>query len=92
MPLCPKTLELATAAGVENDVLAWLEASKLYFYKEVALLTTEEKDVRADVVEPMRAADPAVASEKTVIGVVQIKKFWIACRGLVAADTAPKGS
>ena len=90
MPLCPKTLELATAAGVENDVLVWLEASKCYSYKEVALLTTEEKDVRADVVEPMRAADPAVASEKTVIGVVQIKKLWIACRGLVAADTAPR--
>ena len=90
MPLCPKILELATAAGAENDALVCFEASKCCSYKEIALLTTEEKDVRVDIVEPMKAASPAVESAKTIIGVVQIKKFWIACRKMVAAAEAPR--
>ena len=31
MPLCAKTVELAVAAGVEKDVMDWVEASKIYF-------------------------------------------------------------
>ena len=90
LPLCSNSLEMAATAGVEKDVLDWFESAKKYSYEDVALLTTEEKDVRADIVEPMKAHDPAVASAKTVIGVVQIKKFWIACRGLVNASTAAR--
>ena len=77
---------MAATAGVERDVLDWFEAAKIT-YKEVAPLTTDEKDVMADIVDPMGASEPAVNSTKTVIGFVNIKKFWIACRGLAAAST-----
>jgi hypothetical protein len=49
-------------------------------------MSTEERDVKADIVEPMRSSDPPVASAKTPIGAVNIKAFWIACRAMRAAD------
>ena len=87
MPLCAKTLEFAAAAGVENDALKFFDGAKCHTYKEIALLTTSEKDVKADIVEAMPAG--GVASAKTMIGVVQIKKLWIACRELLTAASAP---
>ena len=83
MPPCARTVELAAAAGVESDVMAWFEAAGIETYVNIALITTEERDVRADLIAPMLAADPRVSSAGTVLGVVRIKKLWIACRELM---------
>ena len=52
MPLDAKTIEFAAAAGVEPDVLAFLDKGMCHTYKDVALLTTCEKDVKDDIVAP----------------------------------------
>ena len=43
-------------------------------YTEVALLASSENDVKVDIVAPMK--EDNVASTKTHIGVVNVKKFW----------------
>ena len=70
MALCPKTLELAAAAGVEQDAQRAFVTWKCLTYTEIALLATEEKDVKTDICEPMKAMSPAVESAKTMIGLV----------------------
>ena len=61
MPLCVKTKEMAKDAGIKEDVIQWLENAGFASYRDVALMSTEEKDVKADIVEPMRSSEPAVA-------------------------------
>ena len=75
---------------MEQDVMQWFFKAKCFTYKEIALLAVEEKDVRPDIIEPMKASDPAVASAKLIIGVVQVKKLWAACRKMVALAEAPR--
>ena len=88
MPLDAKIIEFAAAAGVEPDALKFFDGALCHSYKDIALLTTSEKDVKVDIVEPMAAAN--VASAKAMIGIVQIKKLWIACRELLTAASAPR--
>ena len=88
MPLDAKTIEFAAASGVEPDVLAFLDKELCHTYKDVALLTTEEKFTKDDLVAPMIAA--GVKSAETIIGAVRIKKLWLACREFLAAANAPR--
>ena len=90
MPFCAKTAEMARDAAIKDDVIQWLEQAGFSSYRDVALMSTEEKDVKVDIVEPMRSSDPPVASAKTPIGAVNIKSFWIACRAMRTADEANK--
>ena len=90
MPLCVKTKEMANDAGIKEDVIQWLENAGFASYRDVALMSTEEKDVKADIVEPMRSSETPVASAKTPIGAVNIKSFWIACRAMRTADETNK--
>ena len=83
-----KVLEFAAASGVEKDVLDFLLVQKCTTVKDIALLTTCLKDVKEDIVAPMGASN--VASARTIIGVVQIKKLWLACWEQLSAANAPR--
>lgn len=54
----------------------------------MAILSTEEKFIRDEIVKPMIAA--GVKSAETMIGAVRIKKLWLACREFLAAANAPR--
>ena len=73
MGLDAKTIEFAQAVGVEADALAFLDKSMCHTYKDIALLTTSEKDVKDDIVAPMAVA--GVASAKTMIGISRLRSF-----------------
>ena len=83
-----KVLEYASASGVENDVLQFLEAQKCFTVRDVALLSTSLKECKEDIVAPMVQGN--VASAKTMIGTVQIKKLWLACWQAMEASDAPR--
>jgi hypothetical protein len=57
-------------------------------YEEVALMASEEEDVQENFGKIMAAAN--VAGAKTVIGMINIKKFWVACRKLYNSDKTPQ--
>ena len=76
MALCAKTMEMATASKVSADVVNWFVKAGFTSYSEISLLASEERDVKADIIEPMKAdQENKVDSAKTHIGVVNIQIF-----------------
>ena len=89
MLLCTKAMDLANAAGVPLPVTQWLEANAFTSHGQIALMASSEGEVRAEIIEPMAQGDLVIQAATALIGKVQIKKFWKACRELVDNNARP---
>ena len=71
-------MELVKQCDVPADQVEYFVKAGLTVYADIALLATEEKDVIPEIIAPMIASE--VASAKTPMGKISVKKLWEACR------------
>ena len=90
--MCAKSQELAAEAGVPEDILQWMHANDMRTYVDIAMMCSEEKEVKEEIVGVLRASLTDHAWLKRPIATINLKKLWIACRDCYNSAKAPKPS
>ena len=73
-----KLQEIADEAGISKDMAEWWKTQKCLTIKKVAIVCTEEKEVRGLIIDSMNAAKSEMV--KLIGDQAAVKMFWHLCR------------
>ena len=83
------TAKMAKEAKLEADMMAFLCARGYEDYEDIAMACSTSDGTTDKFVKPMVASDVKSAKDDG-IGVVRLRKFWLACTERHAKDREPK--
>jgi hypothetical protein len=83
------TLKTATDVKLPDDMRKWFETKQYDDYSDIAMACSEVEGTEAKFVKPMIASNVQSAKDEG-IGVVRLRKFWLACTDLLNKDRKPK--
>ena len=83
------TAKLAKESKLAPDMIAFLMSREYENYEDVAMACSSADATEVKFVKPMIAADVKSAKDDG-IGVVRLRKFWLACTERHEKDRLPK--
>jgi hypothetical protein len=83
------TMDIAKSSKLPADMIAWFQEKQYDDYSGVAMACATAEATETKFVNPMKASDVRSAKDDG-IGVVKLRKFWLACTDLLSKDRTPK--
>ena len=83
------TMDIAKSTKLPADMIAWFQSKEYEDYSDVAMACSTAEATESKFVNPMKASDVKSAKDDG-IGVVKLRKFWLACTDLLSKDRTPK--
>jgi uncharacterized membrane protein YgcG len=83
------TAKLAAESKLEADMVTWLRTKGYEDYDDIAMACSSADGTDAKFIKPMVTAEVKSAKDDG-IGVVRLRKFWLACSERHAKDRLPK--
>ena len=82
-------MDTAKSTKLPADMIAWFEQKQYDDYSDIAMACAIAEATETKFVNPMKASEVKSAKDDG-IGVVKLRRFWLACTDLLSKDRTPK--